>query len=175
MNNQSFRNFVTLGSLLKDVNGASFITLDTETPVTLKGGRAHPLQGLVTKMCLGSNVIVFQNKRTNGYAAMVERRLVQEGKNPASFTLGQRAWGSRIPDTPFVEHNGKYYLEVIFLREPKSVTYLVNGQPHVGPISGLPDEKQEGHQGGLQNKVIIRTYLVDNIRAITINGTKHIL
>lgn len=173
--NQSFRAFVTLGNLLKDVSGASFITIDTETDVKLKGGKSHPLQGLVKKSCVGSNVMVFQNKRINGYQAMVERRLKAEGKNPANFVLGPRTWGERIPETPFIEHKDNYYLEVIFLR-PGKVEILVHGvvtAPET--ISGFPEEKEEGHQGGLNDKVFIRTYDVKNIRAVTINGVKNIL
>lgn len=176
--NQAHRCFVTLGNLLKDVHGATFITIDTETPVTLKGGRGNPLQGLVTKVCNGSNVMVFQNKKINGYAAMVERRLAKEGKDPKAFAIGPRSWGERIPETPFVRHTKEgevcHYLEVIFLRAGKS-EYLVNGYAYAGVISGLPEEKVEGHQGGLDNKVIIRTYDVRNIRAITIDGVKHVL
>jgi hypothetical protein len=33
----------------------------------------------------------------------------------------------------------------------------------------MPERKEEAVQGGLNNKVVIRTYRVDNIRKITIN------
>jgi hypothetical protein len=149
------------------VNGGTFISIDTETPVKLTGGKSNPLQGRVTKRVTGSNVMVFQNKTINAYDAMVKRRLEKEGKDPASFVIGPRQWGEREDGTPFVNHNGKMYLEVIFL-SCGNVEYLVDGQPYIGNIQGLP-VATEGHQGGLDNKVIIRTYTVENIKSITIN------
>lgn len=154
-----------------NVNGSTFITIDTLTPVKLTGGKSNPLQGRVTKRVIGSNVMVFQNRTVNAYDAMVKRRLEKEGKNPSSFVLSPRQWGEREDGTPFVIHNGKSYLEVIFLSAGR-VELLVDGQPYVGNIPGLP-VATEGHQGGLEDKVIIRTYTVENITAITINHTRY--
>jgi len=154
-----------------NINGATFITIDTVTPVKLTGGKSNPLQGRVSKMVTGSNVMVFQNKTTNGYDNMVKRRLEKEGKDPGSFVIGPRQWGEREDNTPFVTHNGKEYLEVIFM-SAGDVQYFVDGQPYVGEIQGLP-VSTEGHQGGLDNKVIIRTYTVENIQAITINHARY--
>jgi hypothetical protein len=118
----------------------------------------------------GSNVIIFQNKHSNGYANMVERRLIEEGKDPASFKLSERAWGVREHGTPFVTHNGEDYLEVIFLK-CGDVKYLVDGvETDPSTIEGLDlTPKKEAEQGGLDNKVIIRTYKCDSIRAITVD------
>lgn len=159
-----------LATLLTDgVNGATFITIDTETDVKLKGGKKNPLQGHVTKRVTGSNVMVFQNKTKSGYESMVMRRLSKEGKDPASFKLSPRAWGRRLEGAPFVEHNGQYYVEVIFLH-PGQVEYLVNGTvTDPNTIAGIPPVKEEAHQGGLNDKVVIRTYRTDSIRKITIN------
>jgi hypothetical protein len=159
-----------LATLLTDnINGATFITIDTETDVKLKGGKKNPLQGKVTKRVVGSNVMVFQNKKKSGYESMVMRRLEKEGKDPSSFTLKPRAWGHRLQGAPFVEHNGNYYVEVIFLH-PGKTEYLVDGNvTDPNAITGMPERKEEAVQGGLNNKVVIRTYRVDNIRKITIN------
>lgn len=165
-----------LEQLMQTVNGATFISLCTETPVKLKGGKSNPLQGRVSKVVLGSNVMVFTNQETNGYKSMVERRLVQEGKNPNDFQLAPRAWGVRDQGTPFVRHNGKLYLEVIFL-SAGAVEYHVDGKK-VDPttIEGLDLEpKTEAEQGGLSNKVIVRTYDVSNIKTITINKHQYVL
>lgn len=153
-------------------NGATFISLDTETEVKLLGGKSNPFQGRVTKRVVGSNVMVFQNKKTNAYENMVERRLIAEGKDPSSFQLGPRAWGTRVEGTPIIEHNEGEYLEVIFLRAGE-VTYLVDGIPTPKEaIQGIAD-KVEGVQGGLNNKVIIRTYALESIKAITINKERY--
>lgn len=163
----------TLFQALQNVNGASFVGFDSVTPVALAGGRKNPLQGRVTKRMVGAQVMVFQNKNTNGYEAMVQRRLVAEGKDPASFELGPRAWGERMPNMPIVKHEKdgvvKYYLEVIFLRGGKT-QYMIDGVPcDKSAIEGLK-EPAEGAQGGLENKVVIRTFAVENITELRVDG-----
>lgn len=164
---------MNIREILKNVSGASFIAIDTITPVTLRGGKKNPLQGRVTKSVKGSNVMVFQNKTTNAYENMVNRRLHQEGKF-ADFEVGPRAWGSRIPNTPFVEHDGQLYLEVIFLKAGER-KMLVDGVEHNGAIEGLVETGDKAEQGGLENKVIIRTFNVANIKSITVDHTTHVL
>ena len=160
-----------LQALINDnINGMTPIGLDTVTTPKLKGGKSNPMQGRVKKHMKGANVMLFQNKRVHGYEAMVKRRLVGEGKNPASFVLSPRKWGQRIPNTPFVEHNGNYYLEVIFLHAGE-VEYTLDDQPiAVEDIVGLELNKKEAHQGGLSDKVIVRTFKVEGIERVTING-----
>jgi hypothetical protein len=161
-----------LQKLLADVNGASFISIDTETVPVLKGGKKNPHQGRVTKISKGASVMVFQNKNSNAYENMVERRLKAEGKDPASFTLGERAWGTRITGTPFIEHKGETYLEVIFLKAPKETVFLLDGKEvDAAEIEGLePAAVKEESQGGLENKVIIRTFKCDSIQTIRVDG-----
>jgi hypothetical protein len=145
------------------------------TEVKLTGGKANPFQGRVTKRMTGASVMVFQNKKSNAYENMVNRRLEAEGKDPASFQLGERAWGTRIPETPFIEHKGQKYLEVIFLKSG-STELLVDGQPYSDHIPGLPEEKTNADsQGGLDNKVIIRTFKLDSIKVIRVNKQEYVL
>ena len=160
--------------VLETVNGASFAGMDTLTNVTLKGGKSNPMQGRVTKAVKGSSVMVFTNKKSNGYENMVKRHLEAEGKDPDSFELGPRAWGTRLPELPLVEHKGEVYLEVIFLKAGE-VTYLLDGIPTPKDmIQGL-EEKEEGHQGGLSEskKVIIRTYKLPSIKRLRMNGQEY--
>lgn len=162
------RNIIT-----NHIKGATFIGMDTETPVTLKGGKTNPLQGRVTKQVNNSNVMLFQNKTVNGYDNMVRRRLEKEGKDADAFQLGPRAWGIREDGMPFIHHNGKMYLEVIFLNAG-DVKYFVDGnETPKEAIQGLDTDKAEGEQGGLDNKVIIRTYNVDNIKAMRVDGKEY--
>ena len=143
--------------ILTNVHGASFISLDTMTDVSLKGGKKNPMQGRVTKLVLGSQVMVFQNKKANGYENMVRRRLEQEGKNPDGFELQPRKWGERIENLPLVRHEKDdgvhFYLEVIFLRGGDSI-YFLDGKPiKKCDIIGLEDrEDNPESQGGLDNK-----------------------
>lgn len=165
----------TLISALQNVNGSSFVGIDTLVEVKLTGGKKNPQQNRITKRTVGSQVMVFQNRNINGYEAMVRRRLEQEGKDPDSFVLGPRAWGQRQPNSPIVEHTKdnetKYYLEVIFLRAGQS-EYLQDGQPIAeADIQGLPEVKHnETAQGGLDRQVVIRSYSVDSIVSVRVGG-----
>jgi hypothetical protein len=152
-----------------NINGASFVGLDTHTDVTLAGGKKNPMQGRVTKRMIGASVMSFQNKNFSAYEAMVKRRLATEGKNPEDFKLSERAWGVRIPNMPIVEHKGNYYLEVIFMK-PGNSTYYLDGAP-IAPVDiiGLP-VTNAGEQGGLDNKVILRTFAAESITELRIDG-----
>lgn len=161
--------FETVKAAFETLAGGTFVGMDTETVVTLKGGKKNPQQGRVTKQMTGATVMCFSNTNGSAYNAMVLRRLEAEGKDPASFELSPRAWGERIAGTPFVEHKGAHYLEVIFLRAG-AVQYLLDGNPvDAAAIEGLPD-KREGEQGGLENKVIVRTFSLDSIISLRANG-----
>lgn len=152
-----------------NVNGSTFVNIDTSTDVKLTGGKKNPLQGKVTKKTVGSNVMVFQNKTNSSYDAMVKRRLEKEGKSADSFKLSPRTWGTRMDDQPFVEHKGQHYLEVIFLK-PGESHYEVNGVKTPSElIAGLPAPKVEGKQGGLSDSVIIRTFKTSSITKVNIN------
>jgi hypothetical protein len=159
----------TLVNAVVGINGASFVGLDTHVDVKLTGGQKNPMQGRVTKRMIGATVMSFQNKNVNAYEAMVQRRLAAEGKDPAKFELGERAWGVRVPNMPIVEHKGEYYLEVIFQRAG-TVSYELDGQPiAAADIIGLP-AASTGEQGGLENKVIIRTFKAESITELRIDG-----
>lgn len=165
-------NFHTAMKAFVGVSGASFVGLDTETPVPLTGGRKNPMQNRVTKRTLGANVMVFQNKRANGYKNMVSRRLLQEGI-VEEFNLSPRQWGKRIENTPFIEHvkdgEVRHYLEVIFLNSGNSQYFLDGKTIDKKDIVGL-QEKKESEQGGLGNKVIVRTFSLDNLKSVRIDG-----
>ena len=160
---------MNLRAAMATVSGTDFVGIDTITTPVLKGGKSNPMQGRVEKHMTGASVMVFQNKNSSGYANMVERRLLAEGKDPASFELSPRAWGERVAGLPSVEHKGAEYLEVIFLKAGQ-VSYTLDGQPIAqGDIIGLKDAA-ESTQGGLEAKVIIRTFKADSIKTIRISG-----
>lgn len=161
----------TAQEALNGLAGGTFVGLDTLTQVKLRGGRKNPMQGRVTKMMTGAQVMCFSNTNGSAYDAMVRRRLEQEGKDPASFELSPRAWGERVPNTSFVEHKGQVYLEVIALR-PGKIEYLLDGQLiSKTDIEGLEErETNPEGQGSLSNKVIVRTFALENITAMRANG-----
>jgi hypothetical protein len=160
---------INLRAAMATVSGASFIGLDTTTIPTLALGKKNPMQGRVRKHMVGASVMVFQNKNSNAYANMVERRLIAEGIDPAAFTLSPRAWGERVEGFPIVEHKGAEYLEVIFLKAGV-VSYTLDGQPiEVSDIIGLK-AASNGSQGGLTNKVPVRDFKAASIDTIRIDG-----
>lgn len=173
-----------LREIFANVNGSSFIGLDTETKVGLKGGKSNEHQGRVKKRTIGSQVMVFTNKEQNGYENMVQRRLIEEGKDPTSFSVGPRPWGTRVDGLPIVEHtdksgNKKEYLEVIFLKKGKTTYYLDDKPVDRSEIIGLEekledDEKHASDQAGLDNKVIIRTFDSESLLKIRIDSNEYI-
>lgn len=155
------------------VNGGSFVGIDTQVAVDLTGGKKNIHQGRIQKRTIGSNVMVFTNKQTNAYAALVHRRLAAEGKDPASFQLSPRSWGVREIGTPFVTHNENLYLEVIFLKAGETEYFLDNTLIAKEDIIGLKPVR-EAEQGSLENKVIIRTYAQESIIGVTIDKRRFV-
>lgn len=157
---------------LNDFKGAQIISIDSVTEVKLLGGQKNPMQGKIKKVNVGAQMMIFKNAK--GYQNMVNRRLKKQSSDDlttiqlfeaianSGFEPGPRQWGQRIEGTPFVEHKEKLYLECIFIKSGKS-TYLLGDQEiKKEDIIGFP-EKTEGNQGGLINKVIIRTFAIDSI------------
>jgi hypothetical protein len=164
--------YQTAQKIFGSLAGGTFVGIDTVTEVKLRGGRKNPHQGRVTKRMTGAQIMVFTNAETNAYDAMVRRRLADEGRDPDSFQLGERAWGTRVAGTPFVEHRGEYYLETIFMR-PGDVEYQLDGAPvQKDQIEGLEErEVNPDSQAGLDRKVVIRTFKLDSIVGLRAMGT----
>lgn len=165
----------TLKEILATVTSASVVSLCTETKVTLQGGKANAFQGRVTKRSVGSSVMVFANN-DDSYVNIVRRRLAAEGKDPEAFERQERRWGKPVDGTPFIEHGGEYYLEVVYLREG-ATEYMVDGKPLAEGelIPGLPASPRAGNQGGLDDKVVVRTYKVSSIREISVDKKHYML
>ena len=159
--------------IAKNFSGASFISMDTVTTPVLLGGKKNPMQGRIRKHNKGASIQVFQNKNTNAYKNMVERRLVKEGKEPTDFKLSPRRWGTRVANMPIVEHKGADYLEVIFLKAGVS-SYTLDGKAiDKADIEGLKVKPVEGKQGGLEDKVTIRTFKAESIERLKIGNMEY--
>ena len=165
-------NRINLAALISTINGATFVGVDTVTEVKLKGGKKNEMQGRITKKMENASVMAFTNKNSNGYENMVNRRLAAEGKG--EFELSPRKWGTRVEGAPIVKHekNGvtKYYMEMIFMKAGKT-TYFIDGDTPIEKedIIGL-ETAGEGEQGGLEEKVVLRTFAVENITGMRIDG-----
>jgi hypothetical protein len=162
-------NLAIFETLLNDVDGAAFIGLDTEVSVTLKGGKKNEFQGRVTKRTVGSNVILFTNKNQNGYENKVNRELVKAGLQ-GEFKVGPRVWGNRVANTPFVEHKGNHYLEVIFQKAGTSEYFVDGVQVDPDSIPGLDREPKNDKE---ELGVFIRTYALESIKGLRFNGKNY--
>ena len=158
---------------LNNFKGSQIIGIDTLTVVELTGGKANPQQGRVKKLVEGSKVMVFKSGK--GYFNMVTRRLKKqadememttdrlfEAISGAGWQPGPRQWGERVSNSPFVQHKDKTYLECIFIQGGKPKYFLDGMEIAKEEVIGLK-EKVEGDQGGLVDKVIVRTYSLDSI------------
>lgn len=164
--------------ITENLNGCTFISVDTETSVatshSLANGKFNPHHNKVTKQTIGMNVMIAQYKTTNAYENMVNKRLEKEGKAPTFKSYGL-TWGKRVPNTPFVEHKGQLYLQVICMH-PGSQVYLLDGVPYPKQkIQGIKiprgnPQTVKDSQKRLEDKVIVRVYNVKNIKKIVING-----
>ena len=164
-----------LQNILAGLKGTTFTSIDMSTDVDLLGGAKNPMKGHVRKVTLGGNVMIFGMKTGSAYDNMVRRRMVQEGKDPATFELKARKWGTRVEGTPFIEHNGETYLEVIFVH-PGQSHYELDGQPiDAKDIEGLKPARVKGEdqQGGIENEIMIRTIKCSNLLTIRADGEEH--
>ena len=166
-------NYETLKEVIATIKGTTFAGIDTLTDVKLKGGKKNPFQGRVQKRTTGANIMLYNDSSSNVYGNMVKKRMLDEGKDPETFELKPRAWGMRVENSPFITHKDKYYLECIFVSPGKSV-YLVDGvETPKEEIEGLETEKKESEtsQGGIENKIILRTFSLDSIQEVRLKGT----
>ena len=157
--------------LLSSFQGSTFASLDTITNVALKGGKKNEMQGRVTKRTSNNQVMLFTNEKSNGYENMVKRRLVAEGKDPESFTVGPLPWGERVPNTPLIKHKDRYYIQMIFNKSGNSNYFLDNRAIDKADITGLEERVGTGKQGLEEdNGVVVRTVALDSIIEIRLLG-----
>ena len=156
-----------------NLNGLTFIGMDTETTVKLKGGKKNIFQGRVTKRTTGISARIAQNMHTNAYVNSVRKGLELEGKSADDFQLSPRKWGVKIENTPFIENKGQYYLEVD-IQSVGEVQVLLDGEVvDKSTIEGYPASRVEAKQGDLEDKIILRDFKVESITTIRINKQQY--
>ena len=111
------------------------------------------------------------------YENSVNRALGREGK-PQTFKAKPRKWGVRIPNTPLVEHKGKYYLECQLNKPPSNPTYILDNTVTLMPEDlgdYLRDPKPPLTQKDLQKKVYLKDFSIDSIVEIHMNKEKYVI
>lgn len=159
-----------LKDLLMSRKGANFVSFESETDARLRK-TGNPF-GEVRKTSKVNGMINWV------YANAVNRQRSREGQPVGEdgevehFEPKPRKWGTRIKGTPFVENNGKLYVEIKVERTLSKPTYRdadgnVLTAEQVAPF--LPKRKKNARQG-VDKEVILRDYSMDNIRRIKVNG-----
>lgn len=158
---------MNIETLLNQIKGCTFAGLDTLTPITLRGGKSNPQLGKVFKLNVKSNVMIGAN-----YEDMINRRLETEDVDP-NFTVKPLRWGERIENSPLIYNKGEVFLQVIFLKSG-TVSYFHNkAEINEDAIIGFPTRPQAPDQGGLENKVIVRTYNIRHITSMRVMGGQY--
>jgi hypothetical protein len=168
--------FGSLGDLFSKAfhftKGASFAQLYTEVEPDLP--KSSEFYGRVKKK-QNHNVQLNFN-----YSNAVNNQLMMEGSEP-TFAAQAPKWGTRIPGTPLISHVKKgsditsFYLMTRVLRSSPADYFLdgvfVDSIPMLAAIMGdMPARYSNAKHQGIEKEVIIRTFKLDSIRAITMDG-----
>jgi len=151
----------SLAAVLATVSGATFATIETRTQVRLK----KTWQGGAVEKESRVNVTLNAN-----YEKSVNRQLGREGKD-TDFEAMPRQWGNRVPHTPLVTHNGKFYLECKVEKSFNS-TYYMDGQ-EIDKAMVEPHFYASSSRQGTDKEIIVRDYSLDSIVRINLNGNSY--
>jgi hypothetical protein len=154
---------VTLAELVeflrKQSKSASFCTLKARTVPDMPK-RGNPYYGKIWKVSTVNGIINWR------YENAVNNQRVRE-KKEADFEALPRTWGTRLEGQPFVEHNGKLYLE---LKVQSCVEYyyetLDGLRLDATHVHSFMKKKESSGRQGLEKEVILRDYACDNIREL---------
>jgi hypothetical protein len=158
-----------LVGLLGQERGATILAFTARTDARLKK-TGCPYAG-VKKIARVNALVNFH------YDAGVLRRLAKEGRTADEFRQGS-SWhtpilGEKGELTPFCQHKtkGGLYLRVMVLNVVEESYVDENGveltREEVGPW--LPKDSEYKNQG-LDNPLVFKTYGIDSIESVTLNG-----
>jgi hypothetical protein len=145
-----------------------------------RGTPANPYLGKLFKVSKVSGSINWQ------YGHEVNRQREREGgfdivdgqpvvATVEVFKAHNRKWGTRIDDSPFVEHNGQHYLEVN-VSESNGHEYrdenneLVTGDT-LEHAKTFFSKRSESSRQEVENKIVLRDYRIDRVEAITLHDS----
>lgn len=156
-------------------NGTTPISFESHTvPDMNKTG--NPFHGKVTKVSFVGGLIGIN------YENSVNNQLNREGKQ-SDFVVKDRVWGRHDEDHGFIIRHTKkgtteekFYLEVKVQQTNDKPYYLDNESGEVISTESIRPFLKPSYspktQDGLEKKVILRTYEIENLKKITIGGKK---
>lgn len=151
-----------LTAVLQAIKGAKIATFVTETVPALKK-RGNPFEGVIKRTTM--NGLINFNYRT-----ALDKALIANGKAPSNRPAGKRAWGEKVPNSPFIMHKGAMYLEVKNNGRPSKVEYLIDGET----IAAAQIEPWLPAKGK-QMEVAMCDVSVQNIKELRVNGVRYLV
>jgi hypothetical protein len=136
----------------------------------------NPFYGKITKVqdlraSVGS--WSYKNAVNNRRLKEWKEALLQDENTPKpeEFVPQQRKWGYRVTNTPFVQHNGLYYVE-LSVHDCLRQVYLDDKGNQVSKelLEPYLKKSSDGGRQGLDKPVILRDVKLENIVSITHGG-----
>ena len=162
---------VDLIIMLNKVMKSTFTHLLTETPVRMNK-TGNPYFGRVTKVSSCNYLI------GNEYETRVGVNYGKEGLDPNTFNVEENKVGQHVSKVVlYNEKHNRHYLQVERFDEIKpKVTYLCDGKEidieTIRPYMIVPKKSDKQEQ---ERYVSFLSFNVENIKEITLNGTKYII
>lgn len=159
-----------LKEVLSRITGCTFAAIDADFA---------PKPGF-RKVVTGEVVLLYRTSGGSGYENMVKRRLIDCGRDPSNFVVGDLPWGERVGNLPLIEKDGKFYLQTILIKAGNTVCYMGPGQfeeevePALYPeVFGRNSDIISSGQGLPPEKaVIVRTYKLESLKEIRLMNEK---
>lgn len=158
----------------------TFVGFKAETEPTMNK-KNNPFYGKVGKVSFVSSVVGYV------YENVINNRRKKETKELElaceQFKSAGLKWGSFVDNSKCViAHNDRHYIQNIVLktRKPVYVWKETGKKLSVNEVAELkiffPKKKEGGRQGlSAEKTAIIRTYCLDNIKRLNMNGTKFVV
>jgi len=147
-----------LVTLLKDSKkrGARFITIVTDTDARLVKTPAHLKE--IRKISKINGII------NSSYEKSINRILEKIGEKP-NFEAEPLPWGTRIDNTCLIQYNGKLYVQVNVQKDLDCAYYDDRTKKKI-KLAEIVEYMQKKRPQAVK----VRTYMLDNINYIKIDG-----
>lgn len=159
---------ITQSELIKYLNAyraAKIISLDIETVPAMRK-TDNPYKENCTKSSSITGIVHFD------YENSVNRQLQREGKDFLTFNAQPRKWGTL--DGAWVEHKGKYYLQIKVENSSTPVYYFNNEEIPVEKLEPFLQESHKSHtQCAIDKEIVVRDIKIENIKKIRMDKEEY--